>query len=129
MSSQLSAQRFARDAAGAVRELAPPELLGESVIFPSVAKTPKGYHMITSKNWPVTAQRHLFSCDGLTWTLLGKPTSKGATYLSSRGKNTNLYYDAATRTVLALESYLVGSYYAKKLATFQPAAVDSCSRL
>jgi hypothetical protein len=115
--------RFARDAAGAVRELAPPELLGESVIFPSVAKTPKGYHMITSKNWPVTAQRHLFSCDGLTWTLLGSPGSKGATFLSPGGKNTNLSYDAASSTVLALESYLTGSYYAKKLASFLPAPV------
>jgi hypothetical protein len=68
---------FARTTSGAIRDLRPTELMGEQPIFASAVKTPHGYHMITSKDWPVTAQRHLFSCDGLSWALLGKPSSKG----------------------------------------------------
>jgi hypothetical protein len=114
---------FARTATGAIRDLRPTELMGEQPIFASAVKTPHGYHMITSKDWPVTAQRHLFSCDGLSWALLGKPNSKGATYLKPGGKNTNLSYDPATGQVLALESYHSGNYYAKKLASFLPTPV------
>lgn len=114
---------FARTPSGAIRDLRPAELANEQPIFASAVKTPHGYHMITSKDWPVTAQRHLFSCDGLTWTLLGSPSSKGATFLRPGGKNTNLYYDAASRTVLGLQSYSAGSYYAKKLSSFRPTPI------
>ncbi len=116
---------FARDKAGAVRELAPPELLSENIIFPSVSRTPFGYHMITTKNWPPESQRHLFSCDGLNWTLLGKPSERGTTFIPPYGKNTNLYYDAITGLVQAFETYgPTGSgAYEKKLASFGPIAI------
>jgi hypothetical protein len=116
---------FARDKSGAVRELAPPELLSEGVIFPSVARTPFGYHMITTKNWPPEAQRHLYSCDGLSWTLLGKPTARGVTFIPPYGKNTNLYYDASTGLVQALETEgpKGNGAYDKKLVSFKPIAI------
>jgi hypothetical protein len=81
--------------------------------------------MITTKNWPPTAQRHLFSCDGLNWTLLGKPTDRGVTFIPPSGKNTNLYYDVTAGVVQALETDgpVTDGAYQKKIASFKPIAI------
>lgn len=58
-------------------------------------------------------------------SLLGHPGDRGATFIPPQGKNTNLYYDAATGLVQALQTFgPTGSLgYQKRLASFRPAPI------
>lgn len=69
-------------------EVLPPELATDVPVFPTATRTPFGYHLIYSNNWPATAHRHLWSCDGRRWRVL----EFDAPIKSSKG--TNLAYDA-----------------------------------
>lgn len=74
----------------------PAELAGDSPQFPSVARTPYGYHQITANQWPATAHRHLFSCDGERWRVL----EMSAPTINQKGANLT-YHDGIIYAVAA----------------------------
>jgi len=93
---------FYRDASGKVIDVWPNNILStasDTPVFPSTVKTPFGYHMIAANKWPATAQRHLWSCNGLTWNVI---EDEADTFVPEYYKGTNLSYDPSTNLIHSL---------------------------
>jgi hypothetical protein len=93
---------FYRNATNIVIDVWPtdPAVIADGPVFPSVVRTPFGYHLIAADTWPGKHHRHLWSCNGLTWRVL---EASAPTFVGNDGnaKGTNLAYDPAAGLVHA----------------------------
>ncbi len=87
---------FLRDEQGRLRNIAPPEVARERLIFPSMVRVGRVWRMVAADGWPPTRHRHMVSCDGLRWTLLGDPSGPSPTYVPPVTKNATLATDGRT---------------------------------
>lgn len=92
---------FVRDAAGRIRNVAPAEIAHEALHFPSIVRVGRTWRMVAVDGWPPTRHRHMVSCDGLVWTLLGDPASPSPTFEGPLAKNVALATDGATLYAMA----------------------------
>jgi hypothetical protein len=76
-------------------------IAGDSPQFCSAARDSYGYHLICANQYPATAMRHLWSCDGLKWSVL---EMAAPIINTSSGKGTNLAFDPSTGVLHALTS-------------------------
>jgi hypothetical protein len=96
--------RFYRDASGVVIDVWPndPAVANDFTVFESATRTPYGYHMIAPDKWPPTAHRHLWSCDGLKWSVVDLNAGTYNQVSATVHKGTNLVYEPATNLIHAL---------------------------
>lgn len=96
--------KFYRNTSGEIADVWPSELSTDNnPMFPAVARTRFGYHLIAADNYPAKYHRHLFSCDGIKWRVL---EYQSATYRLNtvNPKGTNLVYEPSTGLLHALTS-------------------------
>jgi len=109
---------FARDEAGEIRELAPSSLHSQHLIFPAVVKTPRYFHCWVTDGWPPNGIWHLYSEDGLNWTVWGD-SEEPKIPRNPRYKNMNVYYDPVEDVIHGLLSVQhKGGVYHKFHSTF-----------
>ena len=95
-----------------ILDMRPAQIKNLNVNFPAVVKAGNGFHCYLTESWPPNGIWHLFSKDGLKWTLwnnLVKPEIPR----EQRFKNMSLYYDSTNKTVHGLLTVLEGSKYNK----------------
>lgn len=83
-------------------------IAGDNPPFPSIAKTPYGWHIMAGDKWGdygVPNLRHIYSKDLKTWKVLETNSPVRSSY-----KGANLYYEAATNRLWAYGHSGVASY-------------------
>jgi hypothetical protein len=102
--------RFLRDAAGRIRNIAPPEVASAALLFPSMVRVGGTWRMVAVDGWPRARIRHMVSCDGLRWTLLDDPSSPSPVFDGPVPKNVTLATDGTRLYALAAGSVRSASW-------------------
>lgn len=73
----------------------------EALLFLSMVRVGLAWRMVAVNGWPPARHRHMVSCDGLRWTLIGDPASPSPTFEGPLAKNVTLATDGITLYALA----------------------------
>jgi hypothetical protein len=103
---------FVKDKSGNIRNLIPDKLKGVGLIFPSVVRTPEGFHGYSTEGWPPNGIWRLFSKDGLKWQVwndVNVPQIPRNVHF----KNMSLFYDPQKKLLHGMLSVYKNGKYQK----------------
>jgi hypothetical protein len=103
---------FVKDNSGNIRNLKPDKLKGVGLIFPSVVRTPEGFHGYSTQGWPPKGIWRLFSKDGLEWQVWNNSNTPEIP-ANSYYKNMSLFYDPQSKLLHGMLSVFENGRFQK----------------